>query len=169
VAADEARVTVTVAVDAATAFRIFTEDIDQWWRRGVRFRASGARRGVIRIEPGAGGRLFESIDTDAGQSVVEIGKTLVWEPPTLLVFTWRAQNFAPNESTEVEVQFRQRGSKTEVRLCHRGFASLRADHPVRHRQDGPNTIRMIGMWWKDQFDSMLSLDAAKPPGTRSSI
>lgn len=34
-AGDQARVTVLVAVDPETAFEVFTEEIDQWWRRGL--------------------------------------------------------------------------------------------------------------------------------------
>ena len=36
--ADAIRVTTRVAVDPATAFEVFTRDIDLWWRRGPRFR-----------------------------------------------------------------------------------------------------------------------------------
>jgi len=32
---DQVRVTVLVAVDPEVAFKVFTEEIDQWWRRGV--------------------------------------------------------------------------------------------------------------------------------------
>jgi hypothetical protein len=91
---DAARVTVTVRADVATALRIFTEEIDQWWRRGVRFRSSGARRDVIRIEPGVGGRRLKSIDGEHGEIIVEIGHTPVWDAPTRFVFSRRAQNFA---------------------------------------------------------------------------
>ena len=59
---DSARVTVTVAVAPSLAFEIFTEEIDRWWRRGIKFRHAGARSGFLRIEPELGGRLFESID-----------------------------------------------------------------------------------------------------------
>ena len=37
---DRARVSVAVAVDAPTAFAIFTQEIDLWWRRGARMGAS---------------------------------------------------------------------------------------------------------------------------------
>ena len=37
--------------------------------------------------------------------VVEIGRVMVWDPPRRLAFSWRASNFAPHESTEVEVDF----------------------------------------------------------------
>ena len=59
---DQVRVTVSVEVPIAEAFRIFTEEIDQWWRRGRRFRLAEGERGFIRLEPGVGGRLFESFE-----------------------------------------------------------------------------------------------------------
>ena len=49
-------VTSTVAVDSATAFAIFTEDIDLWWRRSPRYRFLRSRDGVLRFEPGVGGQ-----------------------------------------------------------------------------------------------------------------
>ena len=35
---DQARVTVGVAVPPEEAFRVFTQEVDLWWRRGRRFR-----------------------------------------------------------------------------------------------------------------------------------
>jgi uncharacterized protein YndB with AHSA1/START domain len=155
--ADEVRVAVTVPLPIAQAFRVFAEDIDLWWRRGVRFRSAGKRRGMIKLEGKPGGRLFDSIDTDGGELVIEAGHVVVWDPPHRLVLQWRASNFTEHEKTEVEVLFTARGNKTLVSLAHRGFSALRADHPVRHGQDGPGTIRSFGFWWRDQFASLLDM------------
>ena len=155
--ADEVRVAVTVALPIDQAFRVFTEEIDLWWRRGVRFRSAGRRRGMIKLEARQHGRLFESIETDGGELVIEAGHVTVWDPPVRLVLQWRASNFTELESTEIEVLFTARGEKTLVSLAHRGFGALRADHPVRHGQDGPGTIRSFGLWWRDQFASLLEL------------
>jgi hypothetical protein len=54
---DRTRVSVAVAVAPPRAFDIFTADIDQWWRRGFKFRHSASRSGLLRIEPEVGGRL----------------------------------------------------------------------------------------------------------------
>lgn len=151
---DQARVTVTVAVPPAEAFRIFTQDIDLWWRRGRRFRNAPGERGLVCIEPGIGGRLFESFDTDDGERVVEIGRTRIWQPPQRLVFEWRAVNFAPHEKTEVEVGFEPCDCGTRVTVVHRGWADIRPDHPARHGQDVPSFVRMIGMWWGDLLGSL---------------
>ena len=83
---DSARVSVTVEVPPTLAFEIFTEEIDRWWRRGIKFRHAGGRGGFLRIESEVGGRLFESIDGDGGPHVIEVGRVRVWDPPRRLAF-----------------------------------------------------------------------------------
>src|SRR5260370_8266765 len=102
---DQVKVSVSVAVEPSVAFRVFTEEIDLWWRRGLRFRVAGKNRGIIHLEPRVGGRLFESFETNAGTRVFETGKVTAWEPPARLVFEWRGGNFAPGEKTQVEGTF----------------------------------------------------------------
>jgi uncharacterized protein YndB with AHSA1/START domain len=160
---DEARATVFVALTSEDAFRIFTEDIDRWWRRGVRFRNAGARRGFIRIEPGPNGRVFESFDGDNGrETVAEIGRVTLWEPPERLLFEWRSANFSADEKTEVEVTFRPSGAGCEVCVSHRGWAMIRKDHPVRHGADAAGTLRSLGLWWGDLLIAFRQR-ASKPP------
>jgi uncharacterized protein YndB with AHSA1/START domain len=151
---DQASVTVTLAVDPADAFEIFTRDIDLWWRRGPRFRNAPGDRGFVRIEPGADGRVFESFDSGEGERVVEIGRTKVWDPPHRLLFEWRNSNFSPAEKTEVEVRFQPSASGTRVTVVHRGWSALRGDHPARHGLGGAEFSRMIGLWWGDQMSSL---------------
>ena len=158
---DQASVTVTLAVDPADAFEIFTRDIEMWWRRGPRFRNAPGDQGFIRIEPGSGGRVFESFGSDAGEKVVEVGRTKVWDPPHRLLFEWRNSNFAPGERTEVEVRFQPGASGTRVTVVHRGWSQLRRDHPARHGLAGPELSRMIGLWWGDQMTSLRQHAAAK--------
>lgn len=155
IAGDQARVSVLVAAAPTVAFRVFTEEIDQWWRRGRRYRvAAGKRRGIIHIEPHVGGRLFESFDGAAGTRVVETGRVLEWSPPRRLVLEWRATNFAPSEKTEVEVTFEPSRSGTRVTVTHRGWAAIRADHPARHELDVPEFVAMMGRWWADLVTSL---------------
>ena len=102
---DQAVVSVLVRVPPSEAFRVFTEEIDIWWRRGMRYRL-GKGRSVIHLEPKLGGRLFESFELSSGRErVIETGRVTTWEPAARLVLEWRAVNFAPHESTEVEVSF----------------------------------------------------------------
>jgi Activator of Hsp90 ATPase homolog 1-like protein len=151
---DVVRVTVSVALPALEAFRVFTEEIDQWWRRGRRFRNAPHGRGFVAMEPGVGGRVFESFGADDAAQLHEIGRVSVWLPGERLVFNWRGINFAPGESTEVEVQFRPMGGSTHVTVVHRGWAALRAEHPVRHGQDVPAFVRTMGLWWGDLLSAL---------------
>jgi uncharacterized protein YndB with AHSA1/START domain len=160
-AGDQARVSVLVAVEPALAWQVFTEEIDQWWRRGAKFRHAGARRGFLHIEPGVGGRLLESFETGAGTQVFETGRITTWEPPARLVFEWRVANFAPAEKTEVEVRFEPSPSGTLVTVTHRGWAAIRPDHPARHGQEVAAFIRSLGLWWGELMSAMREHAAAR--------
>jgi len=156
---DSARVSVTVAVPPPLAFEIFTEEIDRWWRRGIKFRHT--RGGFLRIEPEVGGRLFESIDGDGGPHVFEVGRVRVWDPPRRLTFTWHNANFAAHEQTEVDIEFVPATAGTLVTVTHRGWSSLPADHPARHGLQGADFARMMGLWWGEQMSSLREVCAAK--------
>ena len=144
--ADAVRVTSRVEVDADTAFRVFTEEVDAWWRTGPRFRWHPERGGALRFEKGEGGRFLEVYPD--GESF-EVGRIRVWDPPHRLVFGFRARNFAAGESTEVEVRFEARGDATDVTVEHRGFAALSPDHPVYHGLDSGAFTNMMGTFWAD--------------------
>ncbi|RYZ41965.1 MAG: activator of HSP90 ATPase [Myxococcaceae bacterium] len=156
--ADRARVTTFVAVSPLDAFEVFTQETDAWWIKGPRYRGLHSPQGVLRFEPpGPDGRLLETSETE----VLEIGRVLVWEPGARLVFQWRASNFAPGETTEVEVRFEPSFGGTRVVLEHRGWDSIRMDHPVRHGMDGPTTVARMGRWWGDLV-TRFRLRAARP-------
>jgi hypothetical protein len=136
-------VSVTVDTDPATAFLLFTEETDLWWRRGPQYRIAGRTPGIIQFEPRLGGTLTESF---LDQRFI-MGEITVWDPPRQFQFEWRAVNFAPGESTTVQVLFEPVPSGTRVTVHHTGWASLPPDHPVRHRQSVPAFIRGTGLWW----------------------
>ena len=150
---DQTVVSVLVHVEPAETFRLFTEEIDAWWRGGLKYRI-GKRRSVVGLEPKLGGRLFESFETAAGSKVVQTGVVTTWDPPRYLVLEWRAVNFADSEKTEVEVQFAPSPSGTLVTVTHRGWSKIREDHPVRHGQPAPDFIRSMGLWWGDLLSSL---------------
>jgi uncharacterized protein YndB with AHSA1/START domain len=143
VEADGIRATVYVEASPAEAFTVFTRDIDRWWQRGPRFRFGRGRAqdGTMRLD---GRALVEEL---ADGTSFEIGQVSVWEPGVRLVVGWRLTNFAPDETTEVEVTFSPSGEGTEVVLVHRGWAAIRGDHPARHGQAAPAFLRELGMWW----------------------
>jgi len=160
-AGDRAIVSVAVGVAPAEAFRIFTEEIDQWWRHGMKYRL-GRQRSVVHLECRRDGRLFESIGEAARARTIETGRILVWEPPARFVLAWRPANFALEETTEVEVTFTAQGEKsTLVRLEHRGWSQIRPDHPARHGEDVPLFVRRLGLWWGEQLSSLRELSEAE--------
>ena len=163
------RVAVTVRVDVApeVAFEVFTTEIDLWWRHGIAYRASGRNHGMLVLEPKAGGRLFEQYIGPSGPAVHEAGTITAWEPPMRLAFEWRGTNFAPGESTHVEVTFNRTASgATEVALVHTGFAALRPDHPVRHGEPAAIFIGRLGRWWGDLLSSLREHAASRGDSPR---
>ncbi len=156
---DVVTVSVTVATDPANAFRIFTEETNLWWRSGPRFRIAGKQTGVVRFEPQLGGRFLEEVRAPSGPKLFTIGTITAWDPPDRFEFEWRGVNFAPGESTQVQVTFEAAGSKTLVTVRHSGWSTLRPDHPVRHGQQGSDFIRRTGLWWGDLMTSLRELVA----------
>jgi uncharacterized protein YndB with AHSA1/START domain len=144
VAGDRVAVQVFVEVPIADAFAVFTEEIDQWWRRGPAYRLAKGKTGTMRLDPKLGGKLVEHYGDDRSR---DIGTITVWEPPAHVVMEWRGYNFREGEVTTVELWFESSGEGTRVRLEHRGWSSLPADHPVRHGEPIDVFIRNIGMWW----------------------
>ncbi len=150
--ADAVTVSIEVAVTRATAFEVFTEDLDAWWQRGPRYRFLAPHEGVLRLEPGVGGRLLHARD-DAGDDVFEVGRVRVWDPPHRLVLAWRLPNFAAHQTTEVEIRFEVVGDGTRVTLTHRGWDGIPSDHPARHGQVDRAFVLFKGRWWADVLGS----------------
>jgi hypothetical protein len=144
---------VLVTVPKDVAFRVFTEEIDQWWRRGLRYRVSGKGRGIMHLEPGVGGRLFEAIESKAGARVVETGRVTAWDPPARFALEWRNVSFSKTEKTFVEVAFDDSPSGTLVTVTHYGWSAIRPDHPARHGLDVAGFLRMNGLFWGEQLTS----------------
>jgi len=157
---DRAVVSISVRVALPEAFRIFTEEIDQWWRHGRKYRL-GRGRSVVHLEPRLGGRLYESFGEGPRARIYETGQVLVWEPPARFVLEWRAANFASEEKTEVEVRFAPSGASTLVTLEHRGWSQIRPDHPARHGEPVPAFVRQLGLWWADLLSSLREHAAEK--------
>jgi uncharacterized protein YndB with AHSA1/START domain len=163
---DQVRVSVAVAVPPDVAFEIFTNEIDRWWKRGPAFRRAGHQGGFIRMEPGVGGRLFESVDGGNGaESVFVAGFVRVWEPPSRLLFTWGVGRFQAAQETEVDVSFVPTSSGTLVTVVHRGWTRVPADHSVRHGMPVAAFIRSMGMWWGDLMTSLREECASRAGDT----
>jgi uncharacterized glyoxalase superfamily protein PhnB len=88
---------VDVPVDPDTAFRIFTEEYDDWWVRSPTTFRDGARAREMRMEPGVGGRIMEVYDLEA-DDVLVLGRITEWQPGRLLAY-------AASDQTELRFTF----------------------------------------------------------------
>ncbi|MBA3383186.1 MAG: SRPBCC domain-containing protein [Actinobacteria bacterium] len=111
--------TVEVAVDPATAFAVFTDEIDAWYERGPHSWNDPDRAVAIRFE---GGRLLEVYEDGA----YEMGRVVAWEPGRRLAFVYQNVHL-PLEGTEVEVRFEAVAGGTRITLEHRGLERLPAE------------------------------------------
>ena len=115
---------VTVRCDPATAFRVFTTEMDTWWPLHIHSRAAGTP-GVVKaerivVEEHAGGRIYE-VMSDGVEA--DWGTILIWEPPQRLVIAWQP-NGGPHNPTELELRFVADSEGTRVDLEHRGWERL---------------------------------------------
>lgn len=167
---DTARAQVLVEVAPDDAFRIFHEDLEAWWRRGLAYRVSRGDRGLLHLEPWVGGRLFESVDVprsvrgEPASTAIVTGRVLAWDPPRRMLLEWRGVNFAPGERTEIDVRFEASRSGTLVTVTHTGWAALRPDHPVRHGRDVPAFVRAMGLFWGELLTSLREHARPHEPG-----
>lgn len=112
---------VLVRCDPARAFAAFTAEIAQWWPMQTHSVAEAQTRRVA-IEPGIGGRIYETA-ADGAES--DWGRVLTWLPPHGFSMTWHPGRPA-DPHTVVELSFAAEGSATRVRLVHRGWEALGA-------------------------------------------
>lgn len=145
--------TTTVPADPQRTFRLFTDDVDRWWKRGPRFRFHHSE-GVMRFEPGVGGRLVQVFE---GGGEEEIGTISVWEPGARLVLSFRALAFEPGATTEVEVRFEPAAGGTRVTLEHRGWDDFAEDHPARRGLDDDSLEGLMGLFWAELLLSLQRL------------
>jgi uncharacterized protein YndB with AHSA1/START domain len=123
------RRSIVVRCDPATAFRVFTAEMDTWWPLHTHSRAQQDREGEsikaerIVVEERVGGRIYEvmSDGTEANW-----GSILTWNPPVTVVIAWQPNDDRP-AATELELRFLPEGGATRVELEHRGWERLGTD------------------------------------------
>jgi uncharacterized glyoxalase superfamily protein PhnB len=125
---------VEVETDPATAFRIFTEELDLWWVRGPINYYDSSRLAELRLEPGIGGRVLEIYDEAAGDALVR-ERVTVWEPGSRLVLQ--------NDDTEIDIRF----EKSEHGTCVRVSQYLRPEgDPARAGFGWVRMLRLYDAW-----------------------
>jgi hypothetical protein len=162
--AESVTASVEVGVDSTTAFTIFTEEIDRWWRPGPINWYDSWRAVGTRFEPGVGGRWLEVYDEEAGD-VLEIGRISVWEPGRRLVLAYRDGGH-DLDGTEIEVRFEAIDGGTRVTLEHRGW-----DHIAREIVSRSQFAKRWGWtsilgWYKEWafWGSPLRVKTGTPAG-----
>jgi uncharacterized protein YndB with AHSA1/START domain len=129
-------VSTVVPTSPDRAFDLFTREVDAWWRRSSRHRATPAAS-IVRFDDD---RLVEV--TDEGST--QLGSVLAWEPGVRFVLAWHGPLWAPAEDSEVEVTFEPDSGGTRVTVEHRGWTSVRT---------GDAAASVIGLWWGDLLAS----------------
>ena len=115
------RKSIKVERSPETSFRVFCEEMGEWWPGGF------GKDTKVFIEGRVGGRYYER-GPDGTES--EIGRVTAYQPPTLVAFTFRAPSW--DFATQVEVRFTPEGAGTRVELEHSGWeqdAKLRESRP----------------------------------------
>jgi len=106
------------------AFRVFCEEMGQWWPGGF------GKDSKVFIEGRVGGRYYER-GPDGLEK--EIGKVTAYEPPSRVAFTFRAPSW--ELSTEVDVRFIADGAGTRVELEHSGWEQNSVLNDARKNYD----------------------------------
>ena len=144
-------VALRVAAGPQRAFQAFTDEIGQSWQPNGLFSFTPHGAGRLAFEPGAGGRLTETLPDGR---VFEIGRITVWEPPARLAFSWRQASFTPDQQTEVHVRFEPVGHETRVTVEHLGWDTLPATHVARHGFPDMVYLQRHAEWWRVLLDSL---------------
>lgn len=111
------------------AFKVFCEEIGQWWPKGPSFGGKVARE--MFLEQRVGGRLYQQF-TDGTE--FEIGRVTAYEPPAIVAFTWCAPSW--DAGTQVEVRFSPEGGGTRVELEHSGWERTEKVREFRKSYEG---------------------------------
>jgi uncharacterized protein YndB with AHSA1/START domain len=144
-------ISLRVPADPARAFEVFTREIALWWQPDPLFQITPGGDGKLAFEPGPSGRLITCCENGA---TFEIGRITVWEPGKRLVFGWRHANFAPDQSTEVEVCFAAVGNETRVSIEHRAWDTIPQRHAARHGFPEPITLQRAADWWRASLSNL---------------
>ena len=147
------KVSIEVRTDPARAFRVFTEEIDRWWRRGPKYRFLPDWHGTLQFDVDADLRRTFVETHDDGRRFT-VGEIDAWEPGRRIAMRWRLPNFREHEETRVEISFDGTDRGTRVTIVHEGFDRLPTDHPARHGMHGRELEYAKANLWADQLRAL---------------
>ena len=122
---DPIRKTLTVPLDPAAAFDLFTSGMDRWWPKESHSLAASDGAGdktSVRVEEFEGGKVIE---TKPDGSEAPWATITHWDPGRRFAMRWYVGR-PESEATEVDVIFTGTEAGTRVDLTHGGFAVLGA-------------------------------------------
>lgn len=105
------RKSIWVARSPETSFKVFCEDIGEWWPGGF-----GGKDSKLSLAREVGGRFLEK---RADGAEYEIGRVTAYRPPSIVAFTFRAPSW--DITTQVEIRFSAEAGGTRVELEHSGW------------------------------------------------
>ncbi len=118
---------VSVPLEPAKAFELFTSRMGTWWpmathsRAATEFEDDDVQAVGVEFEARAGGQVLERMSDGR---VVPWAEIVEWDPPRRFVMAWKPHP-RPQPPTEVEVRFTDHGaSGTLVELEHRAWERL---------------------------------------------
>jgi uncharacterized protein YndB with AHSA1/START domain len=154
---------VSIRVDATPteAFRLFVEEIGEWWVENPLFPLTPHGDGVHRFEGGEGGRLVATL---ASGKDIEIGKVTAFVPGERLAFTWRPATLAPEQATTVDVRFEPAGTKTRITVTHRGWDRVPQEHVARHGFPLAAFQRRLAENWRHLLENCIARRDASAAG-----
>lgn len=152
-------VSLRVKATPQQAFAVFTQEIALWWRPNGLFEFTPRGDGVLRFEPGEGGRLVSELPNG---KTFEIGRITAWRPGELLAFTWRQATFTPEQVTTVEVRFESVADETRVTVEHRGWDTIPQEHVARHGFPLSATQMRLSEHWRVLLAAMAARTVASP-------
>jgi len=154
--AESVIVQIDVAVDPATAFKVFTEDIGSWYKDTLYSWNDPERAVGTRIEPGVGGRWIEIWDPDRGEGWT-IGHIMVWEPGQRLVLSYHSMR-RPEPHTEIDIHFEPTDLGTRVTLEHRGWEQLPPDEAATEIANSRIGEPYLLIWFAEHVGGSLAAD-----------
>jgi uncharacterized protein YndB with AHSA1/START domain len=124
---------ITVARPADVAFKIFVEEIQQWWPL-EHYSFLGPDASIV-IEPRQGGRFYQTAPDGREYT---IGEVLNYEPGERLTYTWNHQQ--AKGTTTVDIRFIPEGSSTRVEVAHSGWENLSDETQAASYDSGWNGV-----------------------------
>ncbi len=120
------------------AFRVFTEEIGQWWPTATHAIGSDVRDVIL--EGRVGGSMHEVAEDG---STTPWGEVIVWDPPRRVAFSWHLQR---HEGTHVDVTFGPTEDGCEMLLVHSGWEAWSDEGPERRDEYDHGWDVVLAAW-----------------------